>query len=108
MSDPNIIVVFGDQQRYNTMGCTGNRSSTDPVHKGLTAAREFIYGHIVPVSIDDASGAAVRAARPAQPTRLVNPLWIGSSADKLSLLQCTFFLAATSDTCAVDNDLVLE
>ena len=27
----------------------------EPVHKGLTAAREFICGRIVPVSVDDAT-----------------------------------------------------
>ena len=32
-----------------------DRLYLDPIQKGLTAAREFIYGRIVPVSVDDAT-----------------------------------------------------
>lgn len=37
MTQPNIIFIFSDQQRYNTMGCTGNAVIRTPAFDRLAA-----------------------------------------------------------------------
>jgi arylsulfatase A-like enzyme len=37
MNQPNIIFIFSDQQRYNTMGCTGNSEVRTPAFDRLAA-----------------------------------------------------------------------